>query len=207
MSAAPSVLERAASPAGSPGSPHANFDARVPGPPSRQPTKGILSRQPTGSSFGKMRRQQSASFLKVATAVSASNRLRLYSREARQSKEHEQRQACCKRRNSFSAAADTAPAGGSGGVAPKRRSSFRRNSGQFTSEIAAQLRRSSAAVTQKVMGSGVVAHSDAAAKLLAKRVRGKRLTWRESIFLSLEEPTASTASFGVGLGMWVVLLL
>lgn len=43
---------------------------------------------------------------------------------------------------------------------------------------------------REINGAGMVAHSDAAARLLARRVQGYRLSWRETAFLYLQEPQA-----------------
>ena len=53
---------------------------------------------------------------------------------------------------------------------------------------------------QRMFGArhGAYAHSDVAARLLARRAQGERLTRRERLFLFLEEPGASQASFWVG---------
>ena len=63
-----------------------------------------------------------------------------------------------------------------------------------TVEMAAVLQRQ---LQQRMFGArqGTYAHSDAAALLLARRVRGEALTIRERLFLFLEEPGASRGAF------------
>ena len=65
-----------------------------------------------------------------------------------------------------------------------------------SAELAADLQKE---LRQRMFGArhGAYAHSDTAARLLARRVRGETLTRREQLFLFLEEPGASTASFWV----------
>ena len=68
----------------------------------------------------------------------------------------------------------------------KRRSVAR---DQLTAEIALRLRHR----LYGRGGLGTYAHSDAAAKLIARRARGEPLSLREAVFLLVEEPSASLA--------------
>ena len=75
-----------------------------------------------------------------------------------------------------------------------------------TTELASAAR---ARLQERMFGArrGAYAHSDAAARLLARRVQGQPLSFREGAFLFLEEPGASKGAFYFAVATWTLLLL